>query len=78
MELVSQDFTPPFGELILGAYKSELVLCDWKYRKMRSAIDKRINEGLEMVEGDSRFHGNDIEKRNTEIIEKTNSANFSL
>ena len=45
---------------------------------MRSSIDKRLKEGLEFVEGDSRFHGNDVEKRNNEIIEKTNSANFSL
>ena len=38
---------------------------------MRSSIDKRLKEGLELVEGDSRFHGNDVEKRNNEIIEKT-------
>ena len=36
----------PVGELILGSHLGELVLCDWRYRKMRPAIDKRIMEGL--------------------------------
>ncbi len=35
-----------FGELILGSFKDELCLCDWRYRKMRTAIDQRIMKGL--------------------------------
>ena len=35
-----------FGELILGSFKNELCLCDWRYRKMRDAIDSRIQKGL--------------------------------
>ncbi len=34
------------GELILGSFEDQLCLCDWRYRKMRAAIDKRIQEGL--------------------------------
>ena len=34
------------GELILGSFKNELCLCDWRYRKMRGAIDCRIQKGL--------------------------------
>ena len=42
-----QCFKTPFGELILGAFKGEICLCDWKYRRMRTAIDRRIQRGLE-------------------------------
>ncbi len=34
------------GELILGSFENELVLCDWRYRKMRKQIDQRIRDGL--------------------------------
>ncbi len=36
----------PAGELILGSTDTALCLCDWRYRKMRSAIDRRIQENL--------------------------------
>lgn len=35
------------GELILGSFNNQLCLADWRYRKMRSAIDARIKTGLE-------------------------------
>ncbi|MFA7326919.1 MAG: methylated-DNA--[protein]-cysteine S-methyltransferase [Candidatus Kapaibacterium sp.] len=35
-----------FGELILGSFKNQLCLCDWRYRKMRDSIDSRIKKGL--------------------------------
>ena len=38
-------YNSPFGELILGALNGDLVLCDWRYRRMRCSIDKRIKEG---------------------------------
>ena len=34
------------GELIMGSYEGKLCLLDFRYRKMRSAIDKRIQDGL--------------------------------
>ncbi|OUS25983.1 cysteine methyltransferase ['Osedax' symbiont bacterium Rs2_46_30_T18] len=42
-----QYFKTAYGELVLGAYQGKLCLCDWRYRKMRSAIDKRITELLD-------------------------------
>lgn len=36
----------PYGELILGSYEDKLCLCDWRYRKMRAAIDNRIQSQL--------------------------------
>ena len=35
-----------FGELILGSFEDQLCMCDWRYRKMRHSIDKRIQTGL--------------------------------
>jgi len=34
------------GELILGSYEGKLCLHDFRYRKMRTAIDNRIRSGL--------------------------------
>lgn len=36
----------PAGELILGEFDGRLCLLDWKYRKMREQIDRRIQSGL--------------------------------
>lgn len=41
-----QYYKSPFGELILGAFDDKLCLCDWRYRKLRSKVDKRIQSGL--------------------------------
>ena len=49
------------GELILGSFEDKLCLLDFRYRKMRKTVDKRIKIGLK-----AKF----IEQ-NTEIIEKT-------
>ena len=42
-----QYYKSPFGELIIGDYKGEICLCDWRYRKMRNSIDKRIQSNLD-------------------------------
>lgn len=41
-----QYFKTPVGELLIGAYDDKLCICDWRYRKMRTAVDKRIQKGL--------------------------------
>lgn len=48
-------YPTPLGELILGSYGDQLCLCDWRFRRMRHAVDRRIAEGLgaELIEGDS-------------------------
>ena len=35
-----------YGELIIGSLENKLCLCDWRHRKQRDRIDKRIKEGL--------------------------------
>ena len=39
-------FKTDLGEIILGSVDDKLCLCDWRYRKMRTAIDERIQKGL--------------------------------
>lgn len=41
-----QFYKSPLGELIIGSHNGKLVLCDWRYRKMRSAVDSRIKSSL--------------------------------
>ncbi len=41
-----QYYKSPYGELIMGSYQQQLCLCDWRYRKMRNAIDNRITKKL--------------------------------
>ena len=52
-KILTKTFKSPFGELILGVFEDQLCLCDWKFRKMRQAVDDRIKKGLqsEMEEG---------------------------
>jgi methylated-DNA-[protein]-cysteine S-methyltransferase len=50
-----QYFSTPCGELILGEYNHQLCLCDWRFRKMRAAVDSRLQKALkaEYVEQES-------------------------
>lgn len=41
-----QYYNTKYGELLLGAYKEKLCLCDWRYRTMRDSIDRRIQNNL--------------------------------
>lgn len=50
-----------FGELIIGSFKGELCICDWRYRRMRTAIDRRLTTGL----------GVGFEEEETPVIKET-------
>jgi methylated-DNA-[protein]-cysteine S-methyltransferase len=54
-------YKTPFGELILGSLENQLCLCDWRFRKMRSSIDERIQSGLQAT----------YEEEGSDIIEET-------
>ena len=45
--ILIQYFPTGFGELILGSFEDQLCLCDWRYRRMRDAVDARIQRGLD-------------------------------
>jgi len=36
----------PVGEMIFGSYDDKLCIADWRYRKGRDTIDKRVQKGL--------------------------------
>ncbi len=57
-------YTSPYGELILGSYQDQLCLCDWRYRKSREIIDRRIQSGLKasFVEAESQTIENCIDQ----------------
>ncbi|MCX6230734.1 MAG: methylated-DNA--[protein]-cysteine S-methyltransferase [Bacteroidetes bacterium] len=59
-----QYYNTTYGELILGSFKNKLCLCDWRYRKMRAAIDFRIIKGLdaEFVEKENKVIKNCIQQ----------------
>jgi len=42
-------FTSPFGEMILGSYEDRLCMADWKDRKKRESIDKRVQKALKAI-----------------------------
>ena len=44
-----------YGEMILGSYNNRLCLCDWRYRKKRDSIYRRVKSYLkaDFLEGDS-------------------------
>lgn len=56
-QINTQFYRTPYGELILGSYNKSLCLCDWRYRKMRSAVDLRVARYLEaeFVEKDDQI-----------------------
>lgn len=47
MNIYIHYFKTLYGELILGEYSGKLCLCDWRFRKMRQAIDDRVQDGLQ-------------------------------
>jgi methylated-DNA-[protein]-cysteine S-methyltransferase len=49
------------GELILGSFNDKLCLTDWRYRRMRSTVDKRLQKA---------FDATYVEEK-TDVIEQT-------
>lgn len=45
-QIKTTSYKSPVGELILGDFRGEICLCDWRFRKMRPNIDKRIQGSL--------------------------------
>jgi methylated-DNA-[protein]-cysteine S-methyltransferase len=56
-------FKTPVGELIIGDFKDQICLCDWRYRKQREQIDIRIKKGLEA----------EFQYKKTKLIQQTTS-----
>jgi len=52
-----QYYKTKIGELILGSYENKLCILDFRYRRMRSVVDKRIKDSLqaEFIEQDDKI-----------------------
>lgn len=46
-EIDVQYYQAPHGELMLASFEGKLCMCDWRYRKMRATLDKRVTLGLQ-------------------------------
>ena len=44
-----QYYKTPLGELIAGSIENQICILDFRYRKMREAIDQRIQTGLNAI-----------------------------
>ncbi len=44
----------PCGELLLGSFGDALCLCDWRYRRMRTTVDARLQRGLAATYAEGR------------------------
>ena len=44
--ILVKEYHSPAGVLLVGSFMDELCLCDWRYRKKRDLIDRRLKEGL--------------------------------
>lgn len=40
--IITKPYASPYGDLLLGSLNNALVLCDWRYRHQRQALDRRI------------------------------------
>lgn len=56
-----QYYKTKIGELILGAFEGNLCLLDFRYRKMRTTVDRRIKNGLDA----------DFVEQDDEVLEET-------
>ena len=54
-------YKSPIGELLLGSYDGKLCLADFRYRRMRTSIDNRIQKGLKA----------EYVEQSSEVIEET-------
>ncbi|MFK7786477.1 MAG: methylated-DNA--[protein]-cysteine S-methyltransferase [Crocinitomicaceae bacterium] len=56
-----QYYSSPVGEIMLGAFEGQLCLADWRFRKMRSFIDNRLQNAFKAV----------FTEETTDVIEET-------
>ncbi|MGB0373125.1 MAG: methylated-DNA--[protein]-cysteine S-methyltransferase [Opitutales bacterium] len=67
-----QNYKTSIGELLIGSFEDQLCLMDYRYRRMRTTVDKRIQSTLqaEYVETDSQI----IEETKKQLEEYLNKG----
>ena len=46
-QINTQSYKTKYAEFVMGSFNEKLCLLDFRYRKMRGAVDKRIKQGLQ-------------------------------
>jgi len=67
--IITRTVKTPHGELVAGSIDEKICLCDWRYRRMRQGIDRRIQRGFSATynEGNSPII-DELEKQLTEYF----------
>lgn len=73
-----QYFQTPVGEMILGAYDNKLCMADWRYRKGRETIDKRLQKGLDAIFVEEENAVLDLAKKELEAYFKGLRKTFDI
>jgi methylated-DNA-[protein]-cysteine S-methyltransferase len=75
-----QYYQSPVGELLIGSFKNQLCLCDWRHRQARLTIDKRIQSALKTtyLEANSTVINATIEQLNSYFRQQRKQFNLPL
>jgi methylated-DNA-[protein]-cysteine S-methyltransferase len=73
-----QYFKTPVGEMILGAYDNKLCMADWRYRKGRESIDRRVQKGLQAIFIEEESEVLDLAKEELEAYFKGLRKTFDI
>ncbi len=73
-----QYFQTSVGEMILGAYENKLCIADWRYRKGRETVDRRVQKGLHAVFVEEESEVLDLAKEELEAYFKGLRQTFDI
>ena len=78
--ILTTSYKSPYGELLIGSFRDQLVLCDWKFRKMRDAVDDRIKDGLQadFMDAESEITRKTVEQLETYFAGKLEQFSMPL
>jgi methylated-DNA-[protein]-cysteine S-methyltransferase len=73
-------YSSPYGDLLLGSFEDRICMCDWWNRTKRSAIDKRLKEGLnaDFIQNKSAIIERAIEQLNEYFFEQRTAFTIPL
>lgn len=79
-QIIIQYHKSPIGELVVGSCEGKLCVLDYRYRKMRAGVDRRIENGLNatMVEGISETNQEAIKQLDEYLAGERTSFDIPL
>lgn len=73
-----QYFQTPVGDMVLGAYENRLCMADWRYRKGRGIVDRRVQKALHTVFVEEENEVLDLAKEELEAYFKGLRQTFDI